>query len=151
MDGTKDIGVDAGAASKRTIQRPRVRGLVITGRRAALAAMLTTTLVAALARAVGVGFQIPAGGEMIPLSGIAVMTGFFSLVGVVIAAGLLRWSRRPAQRFLWTALSLTGISLIAPLLAQADTATTAALLVLHLAAACVMVPTLVRALRTEGD
>jgi len=71
-------------------------------------------------------------------------------VGVVIAAGLLRWSSRPARRFLWTAVSLTAISLVPPLIAQADTATTAALLVLHLTAASVMIPTLVRTLSTEA-
>ncbi|MFI9848271.1 DUF6069 family protein [Nonomuraea sp. NPDC051941] len=39
-------------------------------------------------------------------------TGFFSVVGVVIAVALFRWSARPAERFVWTAVSLTAISLI---------------------------------------
>ena len=110
--------------------------------------MVATTLAAALARAAGVDFEVPDGGETIPLSGFAVVTGFFSVVGIVIAAALLRWSARPAERFVWTAVSLTAISLVPPLLSGADTATIAALLGLHLVAAAVMIPTLARSLRT---
>ena len=79
------------------------------------------------------------------------MTGFFSVVGVVMAAALLRWSARPAERFVRTAVSLTAISLVPPLLADADTATTAALMGLHLVAATVMIPALARSLRTRTD
>jgi hypothetical protein len=111
--------------------------------------MVATTLAAALGQAVGVDFAVPDGGERIPLSGFAAVTGFFSVVGIVIAAALLRWSARPAQRFVWTAVSLTAISFIPPLLSGANTATTAALLGLHLVAATVMIPTLARSLRTQ--
>ena len=129
----------------------RLRGLVGTGVLAALAASVATALAAALCRAVGVDFEVPEGGETIPLSGIAVVTGFFSVVGVVIAGALLRWSARPAQRFGWTAVSLTAISLVPPLLSGANTATTTALLGLHIVAATVMIPTLARSLRTRTD
>ncbi|MEV6494706.1 DUF6069 family protein, partial [Actinoplanes sp. NPDC051633] len=95
--------------------------------------------------------EVDAGGETIPLSGFAVVTGFFSVVGVVIAAALLRWSARPAERFVWTAVSLTAISLVPPLLSSANTATIAALLGLHLFAATVMIPSLARSLRTRTD
>jgi hypothetical protein len=70
-------------------------------------------------------------------------------VGTVIAVALLRWSARPAERFVRTALSLTAISLVPPLLAGANTATTTALIGLHLVAAAVMIPTLARSLRTR--
>ena len=115
-----------------------------------VAAMVATTLAAALAQALGVDFQVPDGGETIPLSGFAVVTGFFSVVGIVIAVALLRWSARPAERFVWTAVSLTAISLVPPLLSGADTATTTALLGLHLVPATVMIPTLTRSLRTTA-
>lgn len=126
-----------------------IRRVVGTGLVATLAAMAATTLVAALARAVGVDFTIADGDETIPVSGIAFMTGVFSVVGVVIAAALLRWSSRPAERFVRTAVSLTVISLVPPFLAGADPATTIALLVLHLVAAAVMIPTLARSLRNR--
>jgi Family of unknown function (DUF6069) len=110
------------------------------------------TLAAALAQAVGVDFEVPDGGETIPLSGFAVVTGFFSVVGIVMAAALRRWSARPAERFVRTAVSLTAISLVPPLLSGANPATTTtALLGLHLVATTVMIPTLARSLRTRTD
>jgi hypothetical protein len=124
-----------------------MRTLGLTGLLAALAAMAATTLAAALAQVIGVDFEIPDGGETIPLAGFAVVTGFFSAVGIVIAVVLRRWSAHPAERFLWTAVSLTVISLIPPLVSGADTATVAALLGLHLVAAAVMIPALARSLR----
>jgi len=72
-------------------------------------------------------------------------------VGTVIAVALLRWSAHPAARFVWTAVSLTVISLVPPLLSGADPATTTALVGLHLVAATVMIPTLTRSLRTRTD
>ncbi|MET7394891.1 DUF6069 family protein [Dactylosporangium sp. NPDC005572] len=146
MSSMNDSGVVA-----RTSHTSRLRGLAGIGFIAALAAMVATTLAAALARAVGVDFEIPDGGETIPLPGFAVVTGFFSVVGIVIAAALLRWSARPAERFVWTAVSLTAISLVPPLLSGAATATITALLGLHLVPAAVMIPTLARSLRTRTD
>ncbi|RIV41627.1 hypothetical protein D2L64_01185 [Micromonospora radicis] len=126
-----------------------MRGLLVTGLGATLAAVAATTITAALARAAGVDFEIPDGGEAIPLPGFAVVTGFFALVGVVIATALLRWSSRPAERFGWTAGSLTAISLVPPFLVGASSATVAALVGLHLVPAAVMIPILTRALRAR--
>jgi hypothetical protein len=151
MSSMQDTALVAGPASGRTSHTHRLRGLAGTGFVATLAAMVATTLAAALARAVGVDFEIPDGGETIPLSGFAVVTGFFSVVGTVIAVALGRWSARPAERFVWTAVSLTAISLVPPLLSEANTATITALLALHLVAAAVMIPTLARSLRTRTD
>ena len=151
MNSMNDTVVVAGPASSRTRHTHRLRGLAGTGLIATLAAMVATTLAAALAQAVGVDFEVPEGGETIPLSGFAVVTGFFSVVGIVIAAALLRWSARPAERFVQTAVTLTAISLVPPLLSEADTATITALIGLHLVAATVMIPTLARSLRTQTD
>ena len=125
----------------------RMRGFVLTGALATLAAMAATTLLAALLRAVGVDFEVSADDEAVPLGGIAVVTGFFSAVGVLIGAALLRWSTRPAERWVRVALSLTAISLVPPLLTEADAATVAALIGLHLVAAAVMIPVRSRSLR----
>ena len=149
MTGIGRTGTVSAPASDRTGRPGRLRGLVVSGFLATLAAMAATTLAAALAEAVGVDFEIPDGGESIPLPGFAVVTGFFSVVGVVVAVALLRWSAHPAERFVWTAVSLTAISLVPPLLAGADSATTASLIGLHLVAASVMVPTLARRLRAR--
>jgi hypothetical protein len=150
MNTTNDTGVIAGPASGQTSHTHRLRGLAGTGFIATLAAMVATTLAAALAQAAGVDFEVPYGGETISLSGFAVVTGFFSVVGIVIAVAILRWSARPAQRFVWTAVSLTAISLVPPLLSGANTATTTALLGLHLVAATVMIPTLAGSLHTRA-
>jgi Family of unknown function (DUF6069) len=114
MHSRNDRGVVAGLASGQTSHPHRLRGLAGTGLVATLAAMVATTLAAALAQAVGVDFQVPDGGETIPLAGFAVVTGALSVVGIVIAVALLRWSARPAERFVWTAGSLTAISLVPP-------------------------------------
>ena len=151
MNSMNDTGVAASPAPGQTRRPHRLRGLAGTGFVATLAAMVATTLAAALARAVGVDFEVPDGGEAIPLPGFAVVTGLFSVVGTVIAVALLRWSPRPAKRFVWTAVSLTGISLVPPLLSGADTATITALVGLHLVAATVMIPTLARSLRSRTD
>ncbi|MFI9762600.1 DUF6069 family protein [Streptomyces sp. NPDC051963] len=153
MSRTHDPGAVAGPASGET-SRPhphRFRGLAGTGLIATFAATVATTLAAALARAAGVDFEVSDGGETIPLSGFAVVTGFFSLVGLVIAVALLRWSARPAERFIWTAVSLTAISLIPPLLSGATATTTTALLGLHLVPAAVMIPILTRSVRARTD
>ncbi|TQS20723.1 hypothetical protein FLX08_14680 [Microbispora hainanensis] len=149
MNSMNDSGIVAGPASGHTGHARRLLGLAGVGVVATLAAMAATALAAALAQAAGVGFEIPDGGESIPLPGFAVVTGFFSVVGVVIAVALLRWSARPAERFVWTAVSLTAISLVPPFLSGADAATVSALVGLHLVAAAVMIPTLVRSLRTR--
>lgn len=151
MNSMNDTGVAAGPAPGRTSHTHRFRGLVVTGFIATLAAMVATTLAAALAHAVGVDFEVPDGGETIPLAGFAVVTGVFSVVGIVIAVALLRWSARPAERFVWTAVSLTAISLVPPFLAGANAATITALLGLHLVPAAVMIPTLARSLRTRTE
>ncbi|WP_141577737.1 DUF6069 family protein [Actinomadura sp. WMMA1423] len=142
---------DTGAvpASDQNRYAPRLRGLAAAGLIGAVAATAATTLAAALALAAGVDFELPEGGESIPLGGFAVVTGFFSLVGIAIAAALLRWSARPAERFVWTAVSLTAISLVPPFLSGADGTTIAVLAGLHLVPATVMIPTLARGLRAR--
>lgn len=151
MNNVNDTKVVAGAASSQTTTTRHVRRFLGAGFMAVLAAVAATTIAASLARAMGVDFEIPDGGEMIPMSGIAFVTGVFSVVGVALATALLRWSARPAKRFVWTTVSLTGISLVPPLISGANPATTTTLLGLHLVAATVMIPTLARSLRTRAD
>jgi hypothetical protein len=148
MNSLDDTGGLAGPGSGQTSHTHRLRRLAGTGFLATLAAMVATTLAAALAQVIGVDFEVPDGGETIPLPGFAVVTALFSVVGIVIAAALLGWSARPAERFVQSAVSLTAISLVAPVLSGADTATIIALLGLHIVPATVMIPTLARILRT---
>ena len=139
MSSVRDRSVPAAPAPSRA--HP-FRRLAATGVLASLAAEVATTLAAAFVGAVGVDLEVADAAETIPLSGIAVVTGFFSLVGVALAAALLRWSAHPAQRFVWTTISLTAISLVPPVLFGADAAAAVALVALHLVAAAVMIPSL---------
>ena len=123
------------------------RRLAGTGVIATLAAVLVTTLAAAFVRALGIEFEVPDGGETIPLAGIAFVTGVSSIVGIVIAAALLRWSARPRERFVRTAMALTTMSLAPPWLVGAAASTSAALVGLHLVAATVMIPAVTQSLR----
>lgn len=148
MSGTRGTEVLPPHRSGRTRRRHR---LATAGLVAPPAAMVTTTLTAAVARAAGVGFEIPDGGESIPLPGFALVTGFFSVVGIAVAVGLLRWSAHPARRFVQTTVALTAISLAPPLLVGADAASTGALLGLHLVAASVVIPALTRSLSNRPD
>jgi hypothetical protein len=122
--------------------------LVGTGLLGTAGAMTATAAGAALARVAGVGFEVPDGGETIPVSGVAFVTGVFSLVGVGLALALLRWSARPAERFVQAAVVLTAASLVPPFVVGASLGTSLALVALHLVAAAVMVPALARGLRT---
>ena len=119
-----------------------MRRVVATGLGVTVAAAATTALGGALAKAVGVTFEVPDGGESIPVPGIAVMSVACSLLGVVFALGLRRWSTRPAARFVQLTVSLTAVSLAAPVLSGADPATIGSLVALHLVAAAVMIPAL---------
>lgn len=150
MHSMNDTGGVEAPASGRTRHNRRFLGLVGTGFVGVIVATAATTLAAALAGAVGVDFEIPDGGETIPLGGFAVVTGFFSVVGIVIAAAFLWWSAPPAERFVWTTVSLTAISMVPPFLSGANTATIVTLLGLHLVPAAVMIPTLARSLRARA-
>ncbi|MCW2737282.1 DUF6069 family protein [Nocardioides sp.] len=119
-----------------------IRRLVVPGLLATVAASVVTALVAAVARAAGVELEVGDPGEQIPVSGIAVVTAFFSVVGVALAAALLRWSAHPAERFVQAALALTALSLAPPVLYGTGAAAVGTLIGLHLVAAAVMIPVL---------
>ena len=121
--------------------------LARTGLIATLAAAAATGLGAVLARAAGVSLEVEGG--TLPASGIAFVTAVLSLVGVALAAALLRWSSHPEARFVRLAVGLTVLSLVPPVVWAGDAGTTVTLVLLHLVAAAVMVPALAGRLRSE--
>ena len=127
----------------------RGRAIAVTGVGAAVAAAALNAVVAALARVAGVDLEVT-GGEAIPVSGIAFVTVVLSVVGVLIAAALSRWSAEPVRWWIRTTVALTALSLVPPFLAAADAATAATLVVLHLLAAAVVVPVVARTLPDPG-
>lgn len=126
-----------------------VRRLVLIGLGAAVGAATLNAAVAAVARTAGVDLEVT-GGEAIPVSGIAFVTAVFSVAGVLIAAALARWSDRPVQWWWRTTGALTAVSLVPPFLAAADNATALTLVLLHVLAAALVVPTVARTLRAAA-
>lgn len=68
-----------------------------------------------------------------------------------MAAALLRWGSRPRRHFVRTTLVLTALSLVPPWVVGAAVSTGFTLVVLHLVAAVVMIPSLARSLDAASD
>ena len=107
-----------------------------------LVAAAVATAVAAAVHAVGVSFQVD--GEMIPLAGFAQMTFLGAVIGGVLLAVLNRRSRSARRRFLQAAVALTALSCVPSVTWPDDAATKLALVALHVLAAAIVVPALVR-------
>jgi Family of unknown function (DUF6069) len=116
--------------------------ILAPGVSAAATAAVATTLIALAATAVGVDFEVPEGGESIPIPAFAVSTFVFSVVGVIGAMAIDRWSRRPVVLFLGIALTMTALSLVPPALGGANAATASTLVLTHVAAAAIVVSVL---------
>ena len=122
--------------------------LARTGLLATVAAAAATGLGAALAGAAGIHLDVEGG--RIPASGIAFVTAVLALVGVALAAALLRWSAHPAPLFVRIAVRRTTNALVPPLVWAVGAAPMITLIVLHLVAAAIVIPMLAGILRA-GD
>jgi hypothetical protein len=121
-----------------------VGSLLRTGALATAAAATATALVAAAGQAVGISTAVS--GAPIPASGFAVMTAIFSVVGLVIAAALRRFARRPRTAWIRTTVVLTALSFVPDALADAAGSTKALLVLTHVVAAAIVVPAVARRL-----
>lgn len=122
----------------------RTNSLAGTGLAAAAVASVATTTVAAAGNAAGISLDMA--GEPIPVSGFGVLTAVFSLVGLAIAAVLLRRARQPRSTFVRTTLVLTALSLVPDALADCAASTRALLMLTHLVAAAIVIPAITRRL-----
>jgi len=118
--------------------------LVATGVVAAALASGATTTVAAAGSAAGISLDV--GGAPIPVLGFAVLTAFFSLVGLVLAVVVSRKARRPRSTFIRTTVALTVLSFVPDVIADATPATKALLMLTHLVAAAIVIPAVARRL-----
>ena len=109
---------------------------------AGIAAAGIVTVAAALLHAVGVSFEID--GEMIPLLGFAQLTFVGAVIGGVLLAVLNRRSVAPGRRFAQIAVTLTALSCVPSVAMPDDVATKVALVALHVLAAAIIVPVLLR-------
>jgi len=119
--------------------------LLRDGAVATVLAAVATAAVATAGQAVGIGGAIS--GNAIPPSGFATLTVIFTVLGLVIALGLRRFARNPRTAWVRTTVALTALSLVPDVLADADTATKALLMVTHLVAAAIVIPAVARRLR----
>lgn len=119
-------------------------GLVPAGLVATALASTATATVAAAGHAAGISLDMA--GEPVPVSGFAMLTAVFSLVGVALAAVLARRARHPRVAFVRTTVVLTALSLVPDALADAAGSTIALLMTTHLVAAAIVVPALARRL-----
>jgi hypothetical protein len=124
--------------------KPLIRG----GLTAAAVAAAATATVAAAGHFAGISLNV--GGAPIPVSGFAVLTAVFSVVGLVLALVLARWARRPRTAFLRTTIALTALSLVPDVLADASTATKMLLMLTHLVAAAIVIPAIARRLSASS-
>ncbi|MFI5842164.1 DUF6069 family protein [Catenuloplanes sp. NPDC051500] len=124
-----------------------IRRMLLEGLAAAIVAAVATAAVAAAGRAAGISLDV-AGGP-IPPSGFATLTVVFSLVGLVIAAGLRRFARRPRSTFVRVTVVLTLLSLVPDVIANAGWATRLLLILTHLVAAAIVIPVIARRLPVE--
>ncbi|WP_371408847.1 DUF6069 family protein [Micromonospora zamorensis] len=120
-------------------------GAVIrTGLIATVAASAATMAVAAVGHAAGISLDVA--DAPIPVTGFGVLTAVFSLVGVVLAALLSRFARRPRRTFVRTTVVLTVLSLVPDVIADAGAGTKALLMLTHLVAAAIVIPAVARRL-----
>ncbi|MEV4508190.1 DUF6069 family protein [Dactylosporangium sp. NPDC049525] len=115
-----------------------------TGVAAAVTASAATMAVAAAGHAAGISLDVS--GAPIPVTGFGTLTAVFSLIGVVIAAALARFARRPRRTFVRTTVALTVLSLVPDVLVDAAPATKALLMLTHLVAAAIVIPVVARRL-----
>jgi hypothetical protein len=129
---TTTVRPDARPASNRQLCR---RGAV-----AGVVASVATTGVAVAADAIGVPIRIA--GEAIPMAGFAQLTLFFTAVGIVIGSVTARRSAHARDTFVKTTLTLTALSFVPDVLADAQTATKLTLILTHVVAAAIVIPAL---------
>ncbi|GIJ72164.1 DUF6069 family protein [Virgisporangium ochraceum] len=120
--------------------------VLLPGLAAVAVAAGAATAVAAMAMAAGVDFELPDGGESIPLLGFSQLTIVFGVVGLLLALALRRWVARPARAWVRMAVALTAVSLVPPFLVGATLATECALVLVHLVAAAIVIPVVARRL-----
>ena len=119
-------------ASNRSLRR---RGAV-----AGVVASAATVAVAGAGDALGVPIKV--GGEAIPLVGFAQITLVATAIGVVMASLMQRRASRPRHTFVTATLVLTAVSFLPDVFADAQTATKLTLMLTHVVAAAIVIPTL---------
>ena len=129
MSGVRTASVDV----RRTVVRPGILTSV--------SAAAATTAAAAMTSSAGVSFTDRTG-SAIPTSAFTTLTLLFSLIGVGLAATLARRAKRPRSTFVRISVSLVALSFVPDLASGFNATATVTLILIHLLAAAIVVPTL---------
>ncbi len=105
----------------------------------AVAGLATTTL-AAVAHTLGVSLEVS--GEAIPVLAFAQVTMMCTLIGIGLAALFARRASRPHRTFLISTFTLTALSFVPDITADATTSTKLTLMATHVLAAAIVIPAL---------
>ena len=136
--------VDTTHAPTTTAVVPGLGSVLLAGAAATVAASAATALVAAAGQAVGITTEVS--GAPIPTLGFATLTAMFSVIGLVIGAALRRFARHSRTAWIRTTVALTVLSFVPDLLADAAVATKVLLMLTHVVAAAIVIPTVARRL-----
>ena len=123
---------------------PGLGSMLLHGAAASVIAAAATSAVAAAGIAVGIGTDVA--GAPIPVSGFAVLTLIFAVVGLVIATALRRFARSPRTAWVRTTVALTVLSFVPDVLVDGGVATKLLLIVTHVVAAAIVIPAVARRL-----
>ena len=132
------------SATHAPVTAPTLGSLLLTGSAATIGAAVATAVVATAGRAVGISLAVS--GAPIPVSGFAVMTVIFAVLGLVIAVALRRFAHHPRAAWLRATVALTALSFVPDALADAAVSTKALLMLTHLVAAAIVIPAVARRL-----
>ncbi|HVQ90183.1 MAG TPA: DUF6069 family protein, partial [Mycobacteriales bacterium] len=92
------------------------------------------------------GISLDVAGAPIPLPGFTQLTAVAALLGLALAAVLVRTARSPQRTFVRATAALTALSLVPDLIVPAGPATRALLMATHLVAAAIVIPAIARRL-----
>ncbi|MCU1360596.1 MAG: hypothetical protein JWN99_1885 [Ilumatobacteraceae bacterium] len=112
---------------------------VRAGLLAGVGAAVANVLLTAVTHGSGVSLEVP-DGQAIPLWAFAQLTIVAALIGIGMAAVIVRRSVRARHTFVLASTVLTVVSLVPPLLVDADISTKLVLIATHVVAAVIVVP-----------
>jgi hypothetical protein len=135
------LTAQAAIATTGSVSSGSPRALVVPGILASAAATAATTGAAAIAAAAGVTFAGRTG-SAIPILGFAQVTLVCTLVGVGLAAVLARRAKRPRPTFVRVTAALVVLSFVPDVVSGFNATATVTLMLLHVLAAVIVVPTL---------
>lgn len=137
----------ATTSAPRTASADIRRAVVKPGILASVTAAVATTAAAAITSSAGVSFTDHTG-SAIPTPAFTTLTLLFSLIGVGLAATLAQRAKRPRSTFVRITVTLVALSFVPDLASGFNATATVTLILIHLLAAAIVVPTLATRLTT---